>query len=143
MKILFFIFSNANIQFVKKEIIWKRYIAIKALFITKKIKLINKKKFAVIALDADNKIFIMHIAVLNIKSIIIAVYLSQIAQIRLLKANKVLTIVCTKYSNYTNVFLPKLAAKLLKYTNINNYAIKLEKSRQPPYGLIYSLGQGR
>lgn len=28
-----------------------------------------------------------------------------------------------KYYDYTNIFLFKLIAKLLKFTNINNYAI--------------------
>lgn len=43
------------------------------------------------------------------------------------------------YFNYSNVFLIKNAAKLLKYTRINNYIIKPKKDKLPPFGLIYSL----
>ena len=63
----------------------------------------------------------------------------QAIQIRLLKANKVFTFIFAKYFDYTNIFLPKLIIKLLKYTDINNYAIKLEKNKQLSYSLIYSL----
>ena len=33
--------------------------------------------------------------------------------------------VFNKYANFVNIFLPKLAAKLVEYKNINNYAIQL------------------
>ena len=43
------------------------------------------------------------------------------------------------YINYSNIFLIKNAIKLLKYTKINNYAIKLEKNKQSLFNSIYSL----
>ncbi len=42
-----------------------------------------------------------------------------------LKPNKAFSKVPSKYANFADIFLPKLAAKLLKHTSINNYAIKL------------------
>ena len=47
------------------------------------------------------------------------------AQIAHLKVDKVSTKVSSKYTNFVDIFLPKLAAKLHKYTRINNYAIEL------------------
>lgn len=41
----FLIFSDANLQFVEKKLIWRRYITTKALLITNKVELIDKKGF--------------------------------------------------------------------------------------------------
>ena len=46
----------------------------------------------------------------------------------------------TKYSNFADIFLQKLANIFLERTNINEHAIKLEEGKQPPYKPIYSLG---
>lgn len=45
-----------------------------------------------------------------------------------------------EYLNFTNVFSEKSAAELPKYTSINDFTIDLKEGRQPPYGIIYSLG---
>ena len=103
-------------------------------------KLINKKEFAAVALDADSETFVVHVAVLDIEGINMAVHSFRAAQIRLLKANEASTTVPTKYSNYTDIFWSELAAELLEHTGINNHTIELEDSKQPPYGPIYSLG---
>ena len=42
------------------------------------------------------------------------------------------------YSNYNNVFTAENIIKLLNYIGINNYAIKLEKSKQLLFKPIYS-----
>lgn len=123
----FFSLFDVNIRFIEREITWKRYIIAKALFITQKVKLIGKKEFAIVALDADSEISIVHVAALDIKSINMAVYLSQATQIELLKANKTLTTVSTKYFDYTDVFSPQLTAELPRYTDINDHAIELKK----------------
>ena len=60
-------------------------------------------------------------------------------QIVYLKANKVLFIVFCKYTDFVDVFLPKLAVELFEYIKINNYIIELMYNWQPPYSLIYSL----
>ena len=61
------------------------------------------------------------------------------AQVEALLFDKALTKVLAKYSNYSNVFSVKYAAKLLENTKINKHAIKLEKSKQSSFKSIYSL----
>ena len=46
----------------------------------------------------------------------------------------------TNYLDFVDVFLEKSANVLPKWTKANKYAHELEKSKQPPYGPIYSLG---
>lgn len=43
-----------------------------------------------------------------------------------------------KYLNFVNIVLNKLAAELLKRSNINEHLINLKRDKQPLYGLIYS-----
>ena len=44
-----------------------------------------------------------------------------------------------EYSNYNNIFLIENTAKFLKNIKINKRVIKLEESKQPFFGFIYSL----
>ena len=55
-------------------------------------------------------------------------------------ANETPTSIPTEYSDFANVFSPKLASELAKHTGINDHAINLVDDWQPPYGPIYSLG---
>ena len=57
--------------------------------------------------------------------------------LHLLLTNKVN--ILEKYLDFTDVFSKKLAEVLPKHTKINKYIIKLQKDKQPPYNLIYSL----
>ena len=50
---------------------------------------------------------------------------SKKAQIAYLKANKALTKVFSKYTDFANVFLPKLAAEFSQHIRINNHIIEL------------------
>ena len=61
------------------------------------------------------------------------------AQVGALLFNKALTEGPTEYSDYSNVFLAKYAAKLPENTGINEHTIKLKEGKQPPFGPIYSL----
>lgn len=70
-EIFFLTLSNVDIQFAKKEIIWRFYIGAKALPNTKQIKLINKKKFAKIMLDENFQAFVIHVTFLNLSLILI------------------------------------------------------------------------
>ena len=45
-----------------------------------------------------------------------------------------------EYSNYSNVFLAENAAELSENTGVNEHAIELGESKQPPFKPIYSLG---
>ena len=59
------------------------------------------------------------------------------AQLALLLIKEV--IMPTEYSDFADVFSEKLANVLLERTGANDHAIELEKGKQSPYGLIYSL----
>lgn len=65
LAMLFFIFSNTNIEFVKKESTWRSYTIAKALAITKKVQLINKKYFAKAALNKELNTFVIYVTALE------------------------------------------------------------------------------
>ncbi len=65
---------------------------------------------------------------------------SRRAQIAHLKADEAPTKVPSEYTDFVDVFLPKLAIELPEHTGINDHAIELVDDWQPPYGPIYSLG---
>ncbi len=44
-----------------------------------------------------------------------------------------------EYTDFADVFSPKLVAVLLEHTRINDHAIELVNDRQSPYSPIYSL----
>ena len=67
----FLIFSNADVQFVKKELTWKTYTTAKALPPIQRIELIDKKKYAKVALNKNIEAFIVYISFLSIRSRII------------------------------------------------------------------------
>ena len=67
-------------------------------------------------------------------------YLLKRAQIAHLKANEPSIKVPSKYADFVDIFLSKLAVELSKHTGINNYAIKLMDDQELLYSLIYSLG---
>ena len=50
---------------------------------------------------------------------------------------KTSTKVSAKYSNFIDILSPDLAFELLKHIGINNHAIELVDSQQPPYRPIY------
>ena len=137
LDMLFLTLSNANVQFVEKELIWRSYIAAKALPTTKRVELINKKEFAKAALDENSETFVVHVA--SLISTLLDVYPSRTPQISGLIAKKAPTKVLNEYADFADIFSLDLAAKLLEHTGINDHAIELVDGQQPPYGPIYSL----
>lgn len=138
--ILFLVFSNINIQFAKKEFIWKSYIFAKALLITKKMELIDKKQFAKTELDEDSKTFVIYVVVLEAPLIGMTIHPLQKIQITTLQQNEALIKVPNKYANYIDIFSFNSIVKLPKNTGINKHGIKFKKGKQPLYGPIYCLG---
>lgn len=61
----FLTFSNTNMLFLEQKFTWMFYIITKALFTTKKVEFINRKKFAKTALNKNSKTFVIHIATLK------------------------------------------------------------------------------
>lgn len=113
LKIFFLIFSNVNIQFIKKKLIWKFYTIIKAMLIIKQVKFINKKEFAKVVLDEKVKIFVIYVIFL----LTMTIYLIRKIQIALLLIEKV--IILKKYSDFSKVFFKKNISVLLKIIKLN------------------------
>ena len=66
------------------------------------------------------------------------VHLNKKAQIASLLIKKVK--ILDEYLDFINIFSEKKVLMLPEQAKFNQYAIELEKSKQPPYGSIYSLG---
>ena len=61
----FFILSDADIDFQKRELCWKFYTIEEALSTTKRVKLVKKKEFTAAAFDPGNEIFVVYVAFLE------------------------------------------------------------------------------
>ena len=131
---LFLTLSNADIQFAKKELIWRSYTAAEALPTTKRVEIIDKKEFTRAALDEHVEAFVMHVTFLST----MAIYPAREAQLASLIAKEVK--IPTNYSDFSNVFSEEKALVLPEITDLNQHAIELQEGQQPPYGPIYSLG---
>ena len=131
----FLIFNNEEIQFIEKELTWRFYISEEAIPTTRWVELINKKKFAKLALDENIKVFVIHIASFTSK---ILIYSAWKAQITLLIAKEF--IMPAEYADFANVLLKKSAKLLLGRTSINNHIIKLIDDKQLLYEPIYNIG---
>ena len=135
--LLFLKINNADMLFGEKTLTWKTYTINKALPTTKQVQIINKKNFVIAALDADSKIFVIHVVIWEREKM--PMYFERQSQIRALLFNKAPTKVLAEYSNYNNVFLVEYVAELPENTGINEHVIKLEEGKQPPFKPIYSL----
>ena len=62
--IFFLTLSKADVRFVERELVWRTYMAAEALPTTKRVEIFDKKEFAAAALNADDKIFVVHVAAL-------------------------------------------------------------------------------
>ena len=65
------------------------------------------------------------------------IHLAKKAYMVLLLAKKIT--ILAKYLDFANKFSEKSANILLEQTKVNDYIIKLEEGKEPPYGPIYSL----
>lgn len=98
--------------------------------------MIERKEFVATALNLADEAFIVNVAFFSSDANIRLFYRPQIAS---LKADEAPTDISSKYVKFIDVFSSNLAAKLPKYTKINNHAIDLIEAKQSPYGSIYSL----
>ena len=122
--ISFFTLNNVKINFIGYYIYLKIYTIAKILLTIKQVELIRKKKFATVAFDLKDEIFILYIAFINQDS---DVHPSWTTQITSQKADKALTFVFLKYTDFTDIFFKNSAAKLLEYIRINEHTIYLIK----------------
>ena len=123
----FLTLSSADIDFPKRKLWWRSYTIKKAFSITKRVELVGKKEFIAAVLDLEHETFIVNIASLESPSQAQEsnIYPSCRTQIAALVANEAPTSIPTKYSNFANVFSPKLALELLEHIRINDHAIEL------------------
>ncbi len=120
----FLTMSNADVDFQTRDLQWRSYTTREVPPTTRHVELIGEKEFAAAALDPEHEAFVVHVAALSVDSGD-EVHPSRRAQIAHLKADEAPTEVLSEYTNFTNVFSPKLVAELLEYTGINNHAIEL------------------
>ena len=131
----FLTLSNADVQFVEKELTWRSYTTAEALPTTKRVELINKKEFAKAALNEKSETFVVHVASFNLT---LGIHLDRAAQIASLLTEEVR--IPNEYSDFANVFSEEKVLVLPECTKLNEHIINLEDGKQPPYGPIYSLG---
>ena len=130
----FLTLSDADVDFLGRELWWRTYTTKEVLPTTRHIELVGKKQFAVAALDPRHETFVVHVASLSSTPL-------NRPQISGLIVEEALTKVFVEYSNFADVFFPDVASELPKHIGINNHAIELVKGcQQSPYGPIYSLG---
>ena len=86
--------------------------------------------------DVNVEAFVMHVTSLKLN--LMPIHSARKAQIALLVIKKMQN--PSEYSDFSDVFLEKVASILTEITKMNQHIIKLQKSQQPLYGPIYSLG---
>ena len=126
-RMLFFVFSSANIDFLDWELCWRTYITEKTLLTSRCVKLMEKKEFAAAALDLEYKTFVIHVTSLSFTPLNTDVHISYRFQISSLIAKEISTKVSNKYVNFADVFSPDLVSERSEYIGINDYIIKLVK----------------
>ena len=139
----FLTLSNADVDFLSRDLRWRTYTTEEALPTTRRIELVGKKEFAAAALDPEHETYVVHVASLSSTPLVASlnVHPSRRPQISGLIVEEAPTTVPAEYSDFADVFSPDLASELPEHTGINNHAIELvERCQQPPYGPIYSLG---
>ena len=123
--ILFLILNDANVDFLDWKLRWRTYTTQKALLTTKCIKLVEKKKFVVAAIELKYKTFVVFVTSLSPTLFNIGVYLFYKPQMASLIAENLLIKVFAKYVDFTDVFFPDLVSKFFKHIKINDHAIEL------------------
>lgn len=98
--------------------------------------IIGWKIFVTEAFNLGKEVFVVHVGFLYL-GLKMSIHLTCKAQIALLVIKKVNIMV--KYLDVFDIFSKESAAKLPKCSEINQYSVDLESSKQPAYNLIYSL----
>ena len=91
--------------------------------------IIDKKEFAVVALNVDNKTFVVHVAALA-EPTTMPIHSSRQAQVTALTSKEIG--IPAEYSNFSNVFSLDSAAELPEHIEINNHPINLLDNKQLP-----------
>ncbi len=65
LRMPFLALSNADFQFDVEKLTWRSYTIAEAFTTTSRVRLIDKREFAKVALDENSEIFVVHIATLE------------------------------------------------------------------------------
>ena len=71
LRMFFLKISNADVAFGEETLTWKSYTNKEALPTTERVQLVDLKEFVIMALDADSKTFVVHVAIWEQKKIAI------------------------------------------------------------------------
>ena len=71
LSMLFLTFSNRNIQFAKKELIYRFYTTVKAVPTIKQVKIIDKEKFIKVAINEYVEAFVVHVTFFSLNLMLI------------------------------------------------------------------------
>ena len=123
LKVPFLTMSNVDVDFQAWNLQWRSYTTGDVLLTTRRVKLIGKKEFAAAALDLKHEVFVVHVNALSI-DLGNEVHPSKKVQVAYFKVDEAFIEVPNKYADFVNIFSLKLAAKLLKHTEINDHAIE-------------------
>ena len=91
-------------------------------------------------MDKESETLLVYVAALEALLVGMTIHPSQKAQILALKQDEANTKVSSKYAYYLHIFFFDLAMELAETTSINKHIIKLQNSKQPPDGPIYTPG---
>ena len=129
--------SDADVDFLDRELWWRTYTTQEALSTTRRVELVGKKEFAAAELDPKYETYVVYVGsvsfVASLSSFPLDVYPSRRPQIAGLIAKEAPTKVLAEYANFADVFSPDLVSKLPKHTGINDHAIELVDSQQLPW----------
>ncbi len=142
LKIPFLTISNANIDFQVQNLQQKSYTTRNVLSTTRLIELIEKKKFVITALNPKHEAFVIYITAFKV-DLDDKMHPLKRAQIAYLKANKAFIEIPSKYTDFVDIFLSKLATKLPKYMEINDHFIKFVKGLATSIWSYLQLGVSR
>lgn len=124
LRMVFLTLSNTDMQFMKKELEWRSYTTAEVLPTTKKVKLIDKREFATIALNENIETFMIYVATL-LSGPAIQVHFFCQTQVCLLLVDKSIIKVPSKYLDYADIFLFDLMIELPENMDMNEYNIEL------------------
>ena len=144
LAMFFFTLSSTDVNFLSRELRWRTYTTKEALPTTKRVELVGKKKFAIVALDPESETFVVYIVSFSSDALpnfsLLNIYPFNRSHISGLIAEEAFMKVSAEYSDFADVFSPDLASELPEHNGINDHAIKLVDGQQPTYVYIYSLG---
>lgn len=110
---------------------------IKIIPITKHIELGEKKKFTTIALNSEEKTYIISVDNFAIFNLYVNFFWQN--QIETLISANIFATILNKYINFPDIFISYLTTQVSKYEKIKNYVINPINNQQSLYRLIYSL----